>query len=381
MTTSPRILIAGAGWRVSHFVVPALLAVGVRRDDITIVRRQAGEAAGPLSGIRTIQDVDRAGGPFRLTINCVPEHLLLAMQLRLLQLQPNAIQFCDTPILYRFFDLGKARKAAKAINLFSLEDWPLMPNLRSIWPICAESPHQFHLRFEHFGIPTHFLSAARTAYGQSGKGVRRFLRREKEGLIDLKLGTRARCVLKGPKHMQLAKISMSDGRQLIEDFFELTNRGEIPGAVASGDVIWRRLDGTLLSYYKGSECFHKVRVPAEISALYTSSGSRASIHELDKCVALIDIFRSALEGRPKAYGFYQSVEDALFDRITRRFRVAWPRCDSAPPSDIGRGSVRGGVDTRTKERRVAALPELKSLNLPRSCTRSMTDGSPSRRTG
>jgi hypothetical protein len=331
MTGAPRILIAGAGWRVSHFVVPALLAVGVRRDDITLVRRQAAEVAGSLSGIHTIQDVGRAEGPFRLVINCVPAHLLLPMQLHLLQLQPDAIQFCDTPILHRLFDLRKARKAAQATNLYSLEDWPLMPNLRCIWPVCAESPHQFHLRFEHFGIPTHFLSAARTAYGQSGKVGRRFLRRKGEVLIDLKLGTRARCVLKGPKQERFAKMSLSDGRQLIEDFFELTYRSEIPAAAASGEVIWRRLDGPLLSYYKGSECFHKVQVRTEISALYSTSGSRTSAHELDKCVALIDIFRSALEGRPKAYGFYQSVEDALFDRIARQFRVAWPGCDPAPP--------------------------------------------------
>jgi hypothetical protein len=304
-------------------VVPALLAVGVRREDITLLRRQAAEATGYLSGIHTIQDVDRAEGRFHLTINCVPAPLLLPMQLRLLQLQPNSIHFCDTPILHRIFDLGKARKAAHTTNLFSLEDWPLMPNLQCIWPVCAESPNEFQLRFEHFGIPTHFLSAARTAFGQSAKTGRRFLRRKGGVLIDLKLETQARCVLKGPKREQLAKISMCDGRELIEDFFELTDRGEIPAAAASGEVIWRRLDGGLLSYYKGSECFHTVQVPIEISALY-SSRSRTSTHELDKCVALIDIFRSALEGRPKAYSFYQSVEDALFDRITQRFRVAWP---------------------------------------------------------
>jgi hypothetical protein len=116
---------------------------------------------------------------------------------------------------------------------------------------------------------------------------------------------------------------MYDGERLIEDFFELAEREELPAAARSGEVIWRRLDGTLLSYYKGSECFHSVQVPMEVSALYTSSRSRASIHELDKCVALIQIFRSALEGDPKAYGFYQSIEDALFARITERFRVAW----------------------------------------------------------
>jgi hypothetical protein len=49
MSSSPRILIAGAGWRVSQFVVPALLAVGVRREDITLVRRQTAEATGSLS--------------------------------------------------------------------------------------------------------------------------------------------------------------------------------------------------------------------------------------------------------------------------------------------------------------------------------------------
>jgi hypothetical protein len=153
--------------------------------------------------------------------------------------------------------------------------------------VCAESPHEFHLRFEHFGIPTHFLSAARTAYGQSGKTGRRLLRRKGRVLMDLKLGTKARCVLKGPKQEKLAKMSIFNGRHLIEDFFELTDRGGIPGAAASGEVIWRHLYGALLSYYKGSDCFHKVQVPSEISALYTSSGSRTSTHELDKCVALI----------------------------------------------------------------------------------------------
>jgi hypothetical protein len=141
----------------------------------------------------------------------------------------------------------------------------------------------------------------------------------------------------GAQQEKLAKMSIFNGRQLIEDFFELTDRGGIPEAAASGEVIWRHLDGALLSYHKGSYCVHKVQVLSEISALYTSSGSRTSTHELDKCVALIDIFRSALAGRPKAYSFYQSVEDALFDRISQRFRVAWPGGDFVPASAVDPG--------------------------------------------
>ena len=319
---SPRILIAGAGWRVSRFVVPALLAVGVSREDITLLRRQAAEASGYLSGIQTTNDIDRIEGQFHLTINCVPAPLLLPIQLRLLHLQPSSIHFCDTPILHGLLDLGNARRAVQT-NLFSLEDWPFMPNLRCIWPVCAESPNRFELRMEHFGIPTHFLSAARTAFDKSAKTGRRFLRRKGWVLTDLKLGTQARCVHKGPKQEQLAKISMYDGERLIEDFFELADREELPAAARSEEVIWRRVDGTLLSYYKGSQCFHSVQVPLEVSAIYTSSRSRTSIHELDKCVALIDIFKSALEGHSKAYGFRQSIEDALFARATERFRVAW----------------------------------------------------------
>ena len=299
--------------------MPALLAVGVRREDITLLRRQAAEGSGYLSGIHATNDIDRVEGRFHLTINCAPAPLLLPIQLRLLHMQPSSIHFCDTPILYRLLDLKKARKASQTANLFSLEDWPLMPNLRCIWPVCAESPNQFELRIEHFGIPTHFLSAARTAFDQSAKISRRFLRRKGWVLIDLKLGTQARCVHRGPKQETLAKISMYDGDRLIEDFFELADREGIPAAARSGEVIWRRLNGTLLSYCRGSECFHSVQVPLEVSALYTSSRSRTSIHELDKCVALIHIFKSALEGDPKAYSFRHSIEDALLARAAERF--------------------------------------------------------------
>jgi hypothetical protein len=57
---SPRVLVAGAGWRAWRFVVPALVNAGVRADHITILRRSADAPTPPP--LRALPHHHRAGG-------------------------------------------------------------------------------------------------------------------------------------------------------------------------------------------------------------------------------------------------------------------------------------------------------------------------------
>jgi hypothetical protein len=253
---------------------------------------------------------------YALTINCVTHDALVDIQRRLVRRFPKAVHFCDTPIFKRWIDLPRIIGMAKANKLFSLEDWPTMPNIKPMLDLCARSPNSYQLRFEHIGIATHFLSVARTAAIVAGQSQRRILRREKDDLTCRCFGTDAICVHREPTDAARSKISAWNGDQLIEDFFEIRET-DIPGVVCE-DVIYRRVEGDKLRYFLGNRCFREVEIPRTILALFLDRGTRFAIHELDKCISLMDVLRAALEGKTNAYGYLESVKDAVASRLVNK---------------------------------------------------------------
>jgi hypothetical protein len=313
---TPRVLVAGAGWRVSAFVIPALLSLGLPRNDITILRRRRIEPDSILAGIRMVNRIEELSGAYSLTINCVAAGALVNIQCQLLDRFPTAIHFCDTPIFRRWIELPAVIRLARVPNLFSLEDWPTMPNLRPMLQLCSRTPKTYQLRFEHVGIANHFLAATRAAATAAGLNEKRVISRAQQVLMVRSAKADAICVHTGPKDTTRAKIVAWNGNELIEDFFEVHDSCQAPGAI-SEEVIFRLTRRDRLRYFLGSKCFHEVEVPNAILELFLSRATRHAAHELDKCVSLMDVFGAALRGKTIGYGYVQSVKDTIGSFLAR----------------------------------------------------------------
>ena len=332
MDSGPKVLVLGAGRRVHDHIAPALFGLGLTRSDITIVRRRAAAGEGLLEGI-PVRDWHALAPQYDLVLNCVCQHNLVETQRRALTLFPGAMHFCDTPIFFKFTELPATLGLSRNSNLYSLEDWPFMPNLQPIFGLCRKAADDYHLRFEHVGIPTHFFSVARTVAAIGRRRRIRLVSRRRNVTTDLALGGQARCVLVKPKEDMCAKISCWANGQLIEDFFELRSATE---AVSHPEVVSRVLDSVRLSYFLGAHCLREVLIPAEVAAIFHGRTDRRAAHDLDKIAGLMDVLGSALAGRPAAYAYSDSVHDAVAARLEARarFACAFPassRGDDHPP--------------------------------------------------
>jgi hypothetical protein len=318
MDSGPKILVLGAGRRVRDHIAPALFGLGLTRSDITIVRRRADAGEGLLEGI-PVKGWHALAPRYDLVLNCVCQHNLVEAQTRALRLFPGAMHFCDTPIFFKFIQLPATLRLAKHSNLYSLEDWPFMPNLQPIFGLCRKAADDYHLRFEHVGVPTHFFSVARAVAAISHHRRTRLAVRRGNVTTDLALGGKARCVLVKPKQDISAKISCWASGQLIEDFFELRSANE---AVFHPEVVSRVLDGVRLRYFLGAQCLREVLIPAEVAARFHGRTDRRAAHDLDKIAGLMDVLGAALAGQPAAYAYSDSVRDAVAARFEARARFA-----------------------------------------------------------
>jgi hypothetical protein len=61
----------------------------------------------------------------------------------------------------------------------------------------------------------------------------------------------------------------------------------------------------------GGRCFREVSIPDDILAAILAEPGRKGAHELDKCVALIDMLGSALAGEPRAYPYLDAARDTM----------------------------------------------------------------------
>lgn len=327
MTDDTKVLIAGAGWRVSAFVLPALLAIGVQRARIHLLRRQDAKPNGRLADIdgRRWETLDPA---YDLIVNCVSRDALIAVQSRLVERFPLATQYCDTPVIDRMNDLMRARKLARRARLFSLEDWPLMPNLTPFFTRCRQDANPWELRAEHIGVAAHFLAAARTAFGAAGGAQNLYALRRQGALAVRAMGSGNVAVHTGEKDYARSKLVWWDGAAIVEDFFDLRRAGDSAPPPRSPEVIERVLDGDKLHYSLGEEVYRTVTIPPAVTEMILSEPGRRGVHELDKCVALMDIFRGAASGSPSAYGYLAAAWDAVSTWSVDRSRVALTRSRS-----------------------------------------------------
>lgn len=305
MTAPLRVLIAGAGWRVTRFVVPALINEGVSRDGIAIVRRSGSSHSPPeLRGIQIVTDLKDLDMPeFQLSINCVARESLVTIQRALVARAPGALHFCDTPIFNDRRDLVRVLSLSRH-RLFSLEDWPLMPNLVFLGREMAKAEGAAELRVEQFGIAGHFLSLYRSLCG-----VRPASRRliQKGDALTGHPTTRKTVTFQSPKNFAVAKASTRSDNSLVEDFHEVESAPH-----DDPEVLYRVVDDVGVRYYCGAQEISTHRVLPELIAGFAPLNDRKNVHELDKFIGLTTLFRSALrKDTTSAYPYLHSVRDAL----------------------------------------------------------------------
>jgi hypothetical protein len=290
-------------WR---FIVPALLALHVPRERITLLRRSPQAELHPaLRGMRVVWSLQELSpDSFGMSLNCVPAPLLVEMQEALMTRFPAAIHFCDTP----GFDTSekRARVAKLALkNVLSLEDWPFMPNLAFFVREMRNPGRPKTLRIQNFGIFTHFLSIYRAIHG----GRRPFGRTLVKDEVEV-TGAPHRAVLvkfRYKKDLPVAKIALHGPHEFVEDFFEVEREPH-----EDDEVLYRVIDGGSVLYHRGKHLLCAKTVNQALVDTFRPLQNRKNVHELDKFVGLVDMLEDVLSGRlKKPYRYANSVRDTL----------------------------------------------------------------------
>jgi len=314
----PKVLIAGGGWRVSRFIVPALLNEGVARNDITILRRSSCAVAAPmLRSLRTVSNLDELDGvEFEVTLNCVVAESLVAVQQHLVQRYPQAVHFCDTPVFCDRDSLFQVLRLSRA-RIYSLEDWPLMPNLAFLVSEARRPHRSVDLRVEHFGILVHFLSLFRSLHGGLNPLGRRLTKRSADYIGEPRPGSRV--TFRANKQLPLAKTSLRTDRVIIEDFHEVEDQPR-----SNDEVLYRLIDGTHVRYHRGAEEISAHKVDQSILDGFFPLDDRKNVHELDKFIGLARLFRSVLSDTDTAaYPYLSSARDSLTARRLGLSNTCW----------------------------------------------------------
>lgn len=292
--------------------MPALLNEGVRADHITILRRSA-TAPRPsvLSALRVVSRFDDLSGlDFDLTLNCVLAPSLVAIQNELVLRYPRAVHFCDTPICTDGDDLRQVVRLSRA-RIYSLEDWPLMPNLDFLAREARRLDEAAHLDIEHFGIVGHFLSLYRSMHGR--RRPSHGLRKASSGVIGT-TDSGTTMTFRGPKQLALAKTSLGTPTLLIEDFHEVDTAGH-----SNNEILYRLIDNSGVRYCRGTQDVSVHAVAPSILSSFEPFDDRKNVHELDKFIGLTRLFRSVLGGaNTLAYPYLSSVRDSLAARHLQR---------------------------------------------------------------
>jgi hypothetical protein len=300
------ILIAGAGWRVWRFVVPALLAAGHSREAITVLRRSADAELHPnLAGIQIVTSLEALKGEnFDITLNCAAAVPMLGVEEALVRRFPRARHFCDTPTFAGPEQASAAlRLGSKRLN--SLEDWPLMPNLAYFVKCMRCTRGAAELRIENFGILTHFLSLYRTIQGNWRLFSRELTRGD--GIV---IGTPAReksVLFRSRKNLPLAKVALQTPGFLIEDFHEVETAPH-----DDREVLYRVVSPGQIAYHLGSDVIDRFSIDPAWIASFEPFRDRKNVHELDKFIGLVRLFRAQITGAPPdPYSYLASVRDNL----------------------------------------------------------------------
>lgn len=123
-----KVLVLGAGWRVTTDIVPSLLAAGVLAEDITILRkrRTTTPALAGISVVTTPEGLDPAEFNGSVIISCLPQLEVFETVTNLVQrFRPSTI-LIDTPISKNYKEMH-GLSWAYDIGVFVLEDSILIP--------------------------------------------------------------------------------------------------------------------------------------------------------------------------------------------------------------------------------------------------------------
>lgn len=292
MTQNSEILIIGAGWRVRNFILPALQILQIPDESISILRKSRERFSGAPK-IKVFDDISKLSDDYAMIINCASADVMLGLQRQCLRRFPKAIHFIDTPIIPGVSALPKTWPLLLAKNLFSLEDWPLLPNILMLRKV-LKSNGQIH--FKHFGIPNHFLSAARVINKSN------WVRYQKTDRI-LSAG---QCHYFGPKNYDAACIEIISVEKHIEDRFEVN-----PITSPENQLYRRYADGNLQYCLNDLEPL-SVHVPQALIEKFISEPHAKAVHEFDKIIALTRILQAGMDRR---YNDLYPVQDALKDVV------------------------------------------------------------------
>nr|WP_306268468.1 hypothetical protein [Pararhizobium sp. IMCC3301] len=294
------ILIAGGGWRVQRFILPALELVGLTAAHTTILRRN-GEEIPDFKDVSVISDLDKYDKQPNRVINCLPADVMLAKGTDLLSLFPNAIHFWDTPTSASFTNLLKSLRNPDYDKIISLEDFVKLPNLDCMTKATGDNTFK---QLHHFGIPVHFLSVVRMSLRNAGRNTALVRRKGAKIVAGHGIGMKPK---KNPKKAEII-IKGSNGRCL--DIFDLKThndtqvRDQLTRIVSDGQLIYQLNDENLSSYDLSP------RLVAEFSKPVT----RTQVHELDKILALTRILGES----GNQYRFKDSIADCLGQKMIKK---------------------------------------------------------------
>lgn len=300
-----KVLVVGAGWRVRRFVLPALHHIGIRNSDIFVLR-PSGSGDGLPAGTQVVPTIDSlAGWQPNLTINCAPAEVMLRLELEILQRFGDATHFCDTPGYLAADDASHL--PLDQARLFSLEDWPAMPNFDAMRTIMLDRD-RWVFRIEHFGILGHFVSLVRTLSNDAGLPMPELIRVGEE--IVCEIDQHRHAVFLSPKDPSRSKMFLRSGDDLVEDFFEVANPAD-----DSTDILARVVTTDTLHYRYGLTALSSWTLMPEFLHAFMPMTSRKNVHELDKTVALIRLLSPLVTGNGiAAYRYAWTIADAQLAR-------------------------------------------------------------------
>lgn len=304
------VFIAGGGWRVQRFILPALELAGFASENITVFRRSAAKID-DFQNVDVISDFESYARTPDIVVNCLPADLLLDFGSRLLERFPTARQFWDTPPTAAFPKLLKAKTNARLRSVTSLEDFVTLPNIVALTRSAGD---EVMIHLHHFGIPAHFLSVVRTSLRGLG---RRFdiLRKSGDKIVS---GNGFSMMQK--KNLEHAALYVSGTRDRFVDHFSFYPVAT-PAVADEGVPLVRVIDGKKISYCVGNSDVLTYDLNARLLRDFVGLATRKSVHELDKVLALHEIFTNKLK-RVDQYPFADSIKDAFGHRLLGRMGFA-----------------------------------------------------------
>ena len=291
-----KILIAGGGWRVQRFILPALELAGVSQDEITIFRKTTSKI-GSFPSVEIITDLKQYEQSPHIVINCLPPNLLLDVGEVFLEQYSKAKQYWDTPSTASWPKLFEARRKQHLASVTSLEDFVLLPNILALRRAAGE---KVTTHLHHFGIATHFLSVVRTSL-RATDGWVNIVRRSGKKFV----ASNGSSMMRQKQLTHAALYSSGTNGRFVDNYsFASVAR------CAQNTSLSRVVKGGKIIYRVGENDMFTFDLSDRIMQDYVMLGTRQSVHELDKVLALYKIFTTDCES-DNQYCFSDSIKDSI----------------------------------------------------------------------